>query len=73
MKKIFILIFLMIIIFSLISTSSAYLIEYEGDIVYDTHFDITWLKDAKYALTSGYDSDGLMSWPDAMSWASNLS
>jgi hypothetical protein len=39
---------------------------------YDTVLDITWLADANYARTSGYDSDGKMSWSDAMTWAENL-
>ena len=30
--------------------------------VYDTDRNISWLKDANYAQTSGYDTDGLMNW-----------
>lgn len=40
---------------------------------YDTVLDITWLADANYAKTSGYDADGRMSWSDANTWAANLS
>lgn len=40
---------------------------------YDTVLDITWLADANYALTSGYDADGLMDWSQATNWAANLS
>jgi hypothetical protein len=40
---------------------------------YDTVLDITWLADANYAKTSGYDADGLMTWPNATTWAANLS
>ncbi len=40
---------------------------------YDTDLDITWLADANYAKTSGYDPDGLMTWADANTWAANLS
>ncbi len=40
---------------------------------YDTVLDITWLADANYAKTSGYDADGQMSWADANTWAANLS
>ena len=29
---------------------------------YDTALNITWLADANYAKTSGYDADGLMNW-----------
>ena len=41
--------------------------------VYDQTQDITWLLDANYARTSGYDSNGLMGWDDATAWVSNLS
>ena len=34
---------------------------------------MTWLADANYAKTSGYDADGLMDWQSAMDWAANLS
>ncbi|MBU1191590.1 MAG: VCBS repeat-containing protein [Gammaproteobacteria bacterium] len=42
-------------------------------LIYDTELDITWLQDANYASTSGFDTDGLMTWPMAMSWAAGLS
>lgn len=40
---------------------------------YDTVLDITWLADADYAKTSGYDADGYMTWTVANTWAANLS
>lgn len=40
---------------------------------YDTVLDITWLADANYAKTSGYDADGRMNWSQATSWAESLS
>ena len=40
---------------------------------YDTVLDVTWLADANYAMTSGYDADGLMNWSEAITWAANLS
>ena len=40
---------------------------------YDTVLDITWLADANYAQTSGYDADGMMSWTDANTWVAQLS
>lgn len=40
---------------------------------YDTDFNITWLADANYSRTSGYDADGFMTWADANTWAANLS
>ena len=39
---------------------------------YDTVLDITWLADANYARTSGYDADGNMNWAVAMTWTANL-
>lgn len=44
-----------------------------GGLVYDDVLDVTWLADANYAKTSGYDADGLMNWQDALTWAANLS
>ncbi|RKT47405.1 uncharacterized protein DUF1566 [Thiocapsa rosea] len=40
--------------------------------IYDEEFDLTWLQDANYAQTSGYDSDGLMTWGEAAAWADQL-
>lgn len=40
---------------------------------YDTDLNITWLSDANYAKTSGYDADGRMDWVTANTWAANLS
>lgn len=39
---------------------------------YDTVLDITWLADANYAKTSSYDTDGLMTWTAANTWAAQL-
>jgi len=43
-----------------------------GQAYYDTVADLTWLADANYAQTSGYDVDGLMSWQAANAWAAQL-
>ena len=40
---------------------------------YDDVADLTWLADANYAMTSGYDADGAMNWVDANAWAADLS
>ena len=40
---------------------------------YDTDLDITWLADANYAKTSGYNTYGIMFWAEANTWAANLS
>jgi hypothetical protein len=51
------------------TTSNAALItRLGGQAVYDDDLDITWLADANYAMTSGFDSDGLMVWNNAISW-----
>lgn len=44
-----------------------------GGLVYDDVLDVTWLADANYAKTSGYDDDGLMTWEQTMEWAASLS
>lgn len=43
-----------------------------GGMIYDDALGITWLQDANYAMTSGYDLDGRMPWDDAVSWADTL-
>ena len=40
--------------------------------IYSPDLHLTWLQDANYARTSGYDADGAMTWVDAMTWATNL-
>lgn len=39
---------------------------------YDTVLNITWLADANYAKTSGFDADGAMTWDKASTWAAGL-
>ncbi|MCB1749314.1 MAG: DUF1566 domain-containing protein [Gammaproteobacteria bacterium] len=43
-----------------------------GTMVYDSDRDITWLADANYAMTSGHDADGRMTWSAASAWAEGL-
>ncbi len=43
-----------------------------GGLLYDDVLNITWLQDANYAKTSGYDADGRMDWRTAKAWAENL-
>lgn len=40
---------------------------------YDTVLNITWLADANYAKTSGFDATGAMSWDRATDWVAALS
>jgi len=57
----------------LLSTANANLEARLGGMVYDDVLDITWLADANYAQTSGYDSDGRMNFDEANTWAAGLS
>lgn len=52
--------------------AQAALIDRGGGMIYDTDLNITWLADANYAKTSGYDADGAMTWAAANTWASSL-
>lgn len=44
-----------------------------GGLLYDDVLNVTWLQDANYAKTSGYDADGRMNWTAAKTWADGLS
>lgn len=58
---------------ALSGAAQATLIDRGGGLIYDDVLNLTWLRDANYARTSGYDADGLMNWADANTWAANLS
>lgn len=59
---------------SLVSgAAQAALVDRGGGLIYDTDLNVTWLKDANYAQTSGYDADGQMTWSEATTWAAELS
>ena len=58
---------------ALSGAAQAALIDRGGGLIYDTDLNITWLADANYAKTSGYDADGLMNWTTANAWAAGLS
>ena len=72
MRRISIVLMTMILVFGLLISSHAVLIDRGGGMIYSTDMDVTWLQDAKYARTSWYDLDGLMDWYEAMEWAANL-
>ncbi len=57
---------------ALSGAAQAALVDRGGGLIYDTDLNVTWLQDANYAQTSGYDADGLMSWSVATTWAANL-
>jgi hypothetical protein len=57
--------------------AQAALIDRGGGLLYDDVLNVTWLQDANYAQTSGYDTsgyytDGRMDWATANTWASSL-
>ena len=54
------------------SADAALVSRMSGQAYYDDALDITWLADANYAQTSGYDADGLMTWPAAQDWITSL-
>ncbi len=57
---------------SLSGAAQAALNDRGGGLIYDDVLNVTWLQDANYAKTSGYDSDGLMNWAAANTWADGL-
>ncbi len=52
--------------------ASAQLIDLGNGMVYDPVQDLTWLRDARYAGSSGYDDDGWMLQSESILWAANL-
>lgn len=56
----------------LTANANASLIDRGNGLIYDTDLDITWLQDANYAMTSGYNPDGMMSWSEAYAWVGQL-
>lgn len=52
--------------------ANAALLDRGNGLIYDNDLDITWLQDTNYAMTSGYDLDGMMIWDEAMAWADQL-
>lgn len=55
-----------------IESAHAQLFDRGGGLIYDSDLNVTWLADANYSQTSGYDSDGRMNWNDANAWAAGL-
>ena len=62
----------MILILGIVGTANATLWDRDNGIIYDDQLDISWLQDANYAKTSGYDNDGLMTWDAAVTWVDQL-
>ena len=72
MKKISTFLITFFLVFGLVFTTHAELIDRGGGMIYSTDLNVTWLKDANYAMTSDSDEDGLMTWQQAMEWAESL-
>jgi hypothetical protein len=62
----------MLLVLAFALSAQADLFDRGGGMVYSDEMDLTWLLDANYARTSGYDADGYMTWTDANNWAENL-
>ncbi len=62
-----------VLVLGMAGTAQATLIDRGDGLIYDNVLDVTWLQDANYAKTSGHDSDGLMTWDNAVAWAAGLS
>ncbi len=73
MRRIFTLLTALVMVFGSTVPAHALLIDMGGGLIYDDVLDLTWLQDAGYAQTSGYDADGLMTWDPAVTWADTLS
>jgi len=62
-----------VLVLGWMATAQATLIDRGGGLIYDSDQNLTWLQDANYAQTSGFDSDGRMNWDTSMAWAAGLS
>ena len=71
MKR-WLLLLVAVMVLGLAGPVSATLWDRGGGLIYDDFLNITWLQDANYAMTSGYDADGRMNWNAAMTWADQL-
>ena len=72
MKRIFTFFACLIILLVSTTYSFATLMDLGGGFIYDDDRNITWLYDANYALTSGWDSDGRMTWDEANAFLTAL-
>jgi len=73
MRKQTLLAVLAVAAMALSGASQAALIDRGSGLIYDDVLNVTWLQDANYAKTSGYDADGRMNWSKANRWAAGLS
>jgi hypothetical protein len=55
------------------AASQSALIDRGNGLIYDDVLDVTWMQDANYMVTSGFNADGLVNHTTATNWVSNLS
>lgn len=72
MRRILIAVTAMVTVFWFATPTHATLWDRGSGLIYDDVLQITWLQDANYAMTSGYDADGQMTWDRANAWADSL-
>ena len=79
MGRIRVLFLILVAVFGFSGVSNAELWDRGGGLIYDDVLKITWLQDANFAQTSGYDDDlygydtnGRMHWSHAVAWADQL-
>lgn len=79
MKRITIFLVSLMLLLGLSASVHAALINMGDGTIYDTDLQLTWLQDANYANSTGYDDSlygfdtlGKMKWNDAKAWANNL-
>ncbi len=63
---------MLLVTLSFAMPASTTLIDRGNGLIYNGELDITWLWDANYAQSSGFDGDGKMSWGASVSFADNL-
>ncbi len=72
MKRFYIFLTTLMLVFGISVSARATLIDMGDGTIYDDDLQLTWLQDANYARTSGYDADGKMTWSAANTWADSL-
>ena len=55
-----------------IGTANATLIDRGGGLIYDSSLNVTWMQDAQYSITSGFNTSGRLNWQAANDWATGL-
>ena len=72
MKRLSVLLGVLLMVIGLALSSNAALVDMNDGTIYDTDTQLSWLKDVNYAMTSGYDADGRMTWAASVAWAASL-